>query len=44
MLSGPEMTQLLKQFEGQYLNDTDSETGDRSNHETGLSYQKTIKS
>ncbi|EDO32802.1 predicted protein [Nematostella vectensis] len=27
----------------QYLDDTDSETGDRTNHETGLSSQKTFK-
>ncbi|EDO30603.1 predicted protein [Nematostella vectensis] len=43
MLSGPETTRLLQQFEGQYLDDTDSETGDRTNHETGLSSQKTFK-
>ncbi|EDO42325.1 predicted protein [Nematostella vectensis] len=43
MLSGPETTRLLQQFIGQYLDDTDSETGDRTNHETGLNSQKTFK-
>ena len=43
MLSGPETARLLHQFEGQYLTDTDSDTSDRTNHEMGLSSQKTFK-
>ena len=42
MLSGPETTRLLHQFEGQYLEDSD-EHGGRLNHEMGLSAQKTFK-
>ena len=42
MLSGPETTRLLHQFEGQYLEDSD-ERGGRLNHEMGLSAQKTFK-
>lgn len=42
MLSGPELTRLLQQFEGQYIDDNDDQDG-RLNHETGLSAQKTFK-
>ena len=43
MLSGPETTILLLfQFKGHYLTNTDSDTDDRTNHETGLSSQKTF--
>lgn len=42
MLSGPETTRLLHQFDGQYQEDSD-EHGGRLNHEMGLSAQKTFK-
>ena len=42
MLSGPETTRLLHQFDGQYLEDSD-EYGGRLNNEIGLSAQKTFK-
>ena len=42
MLSGPETTRLLHQFEGQYLEHSD-EHGGRLNHEMGLSVQKTFR-
>ena len=44
MLSGPETTRLLHQFEEQYLLGPDSEEiQDRPNHEMGLSAQKTFR-
>ena len=42
MLSGPETTRLLHQFDGQYLEDS-NEHGGRLNHEMGLCAQKTFK-
>ena len=42
MLSGPETTRLLHQFEGQYLEHSD-EHGGRLNHEMGLSAQKNVQ-
>ena len=43
MLSGPETTRLLHQFEEQYLGPDSEEFQDRLNHEMGLSAQKTFK-
>lgn len=42
MLSGPETTRILHQFEEQYLLNSEEST-DRTNHEMGLSAQKTFK-
>ena len=42
MLSGPETTRMLHQFEEQYLLESE-ESSDRLNHEMGLSAQKTFK-
>ena len=42
MLSGPETTRILHQFEGQYLLES-QESVDRPNHEMGLSAQKAFK-
>lgn len=42
MLSGPETTRILHQFEEQYLLNCEEST-DRTNHEMGRSAQKTFK-
>ena len=42
MLSGPETTRILHQFEGQYLLEN-KESVDRPNHEMGLCAQKAFK-
>lgn len=42
MLSGPETTRILHQFEGQYLLENE-ESVDRPNHEMRLSAQKALK-
>ena len=44
MLSGPEMSRLLKQFEEEYLPDDDTEIPENfQHHEQGLSTQKTFQ-
>ena len=43
MLSGPEIARLLNQFEGEYLENDDSENlKNIGHHEQGLSGQKTF--